>query len=437
MAPNHLLVGLSLSLFLHVIVQAQQFEVLRAFRTNDGMWPQGVLIQTEDGALYGTTHYGSVTAAGSWQGGGTVFKITTDGQFTKLLDLGNPTGPRYIRAGLTRARDGMFYGTTYRSTLLRGLVENRFETWATVDPAYISFLSSALIEGSDGALYGVGLSSSGNSGTVFRVTTNGTSSLVATFSGINAAPTARLLQASDGYLYGTSERGGTNNLGTVFRCDTNGNLTVIASFNGTNGAQPMAGLVEAGGWLYGTTYAGGAHALGTVFRMTTSGTLDTLVSFNRTNGASPTAELCLGRNGLWYGTTFSGGSNNVGTIFQMTANGELTTLASFGGTNGSNPYAGVIQGIDGHLYGGAQRGGAYQAGTIYRIVLPSLEVTRHDTNLVIAWPTNANDFVLQSSDINTPLNWADSTNEVIELNGAFTATNPLSAGGHLFRLRKQ
>ena len=57
-------------------------------------------------------------------------------------------------------------------------------------------------------------------------------------------PGSRLLRDSAGNLYGTTYYGGVSNLGTVFKLDTNGTETVLHSFTGgpTDGANPWAGL---------------------------------------------------------------------------------------------------------------------------------------------------------------------------------------------------
>ncbi len=70
----------------------------------DGASPFDALIQAKtDGYLYGTTFENGVL------GGGTVFKISTAGEFSVLSPVGgNPTG------SLVQASDGNFYGTTER-----------------------------------------------------------------------------------------------------------------------------------------------------------------------------------------------------------------------------------------------------------------------------------------------------------------------------------
>src|SRR5208283_3465751 len=62
-----------------------------------------------------------------------------------------------------------------------------------------------------------------------------------------------LVQGSDGYLYGTTQIGGTNNYaedqygnivgcGTLFRADTNGTVSTVFSFDGTDGSGPLSPL---------------------------------------------------------------------------------------------------------------------------------------------------------------------------------------------------
>jgi hypothetical protein len=58
-------------------------------------------------------------------------------------------------------------------------------------------------------------------------------------------------------------------VGTVFKLAPNGTETVLHSFAGypVDGNMPLSGLIIRGGFLYGTTDEGGTHADGTVFRV--------------------------------------------------------------------------------------------------------------------------------------------------------------------------
>src|SRR5271163_3982700 len=74
-------------------------------------------------------------------------------------------------------------------------------------------------------------------------------------------PVGTLVQGNDGFLYGTSQGGGTSGRGTVFKIGTNGPLTGLYAFSGSNdGAYPYAGLAPgADGNFYGTTSTGGTN----------------------------------------------------------------------------------------------------------------------------------------------------------------------------------
>ena len=167
-------------------------------------------------------------------GGGTVFRISTNGVYTSLYSFTGGNDGACPQAGLVRGSDGYFYGTTEHN-------ENG---------GYGEF----------------------GAGTVFRISTNGTLTSLYSFTGSNdgANPYAGLVQGSDGNFYGTTYGGGTNGYGTVFKISLNGALTSLYSFTSRNdGASPQAGLVQGSdGSFYGTTVNGGQGGAGTVFRLT-------------------------------------------------------------------------------------------------------------------------------------------------------------------------
>jgi uncharacterized repeat protein (TIGR03803 family) len=182
-----------------------------------------------------------------------------------------------------------------------------------------------------------------------------------------ANPIAGLVQASDGYLYGTTYGGGTNGgNGTVFKISTNGVLTSLHSFTGGNDGIYPNGLVQGSdGNFYGTTQGGGTNDSGTAFKISTSGALTTLHSFAGGNdGGWPQGVLVQGSDGNFYGTTSSGGglytnmTPGLGTVFKISTNGALTSLYSFtGGNDGYFPRCGLVQGSDGNFYGTTSSGG--------------------------------------------------------------------------------
>jgi uncharacterized repeat protein (TIGR03803 family) len=204
-----------------------------------------------------------------------------------------------------------------------------------------------------------------------------------------AAPSAALIQGSDGYFYGTAQLGGTNSYGTVFKVDSAGNVTSLYQFTGNaDGEYPTATLVAGSdGALYGTTvYAGdfsctipgySSTGCGTAFKIDTSGALTTLHQFSGIggDGIEPNG-LIHASDGNFYGTTFYGGTLNSGTVFRMDSTGNVTTLYSFsGGSDGYGPEGALIQGGDGYFYGTTENGGDLSCevwpipgcGTIFRV----------------------------------------------------------------------
>ena len=204
-------------------------------------------------------------------------------------------------------------------------------------------------------------------------------------------PYGRLIQGSDGAIYGTAPftytQPGFEN-GVVFRIATNGTgyLPVHGfNYNYGEGTDPNAGLLQGtDGVLYGATYdhaslllqlpygLGAAYA-GTIYKLNPDGSgFVTLHHFNTNGleGIAPYRELIQATDGLLYGTTSGGGSNNAGTIFRIGTDGSaFTVLHSFltNGVDGQNPCSALLQGGDGLLYGTTVYGGSNNFGTIFRL----------------------------------------------------------------------
>ncbi len=145
------------------------YAVLHSFVSGfvDGSTPYAGLIQGQDGGLYGTTSSGGPTLAGI------LFRISTDGSRYEIL--------------------------------------HNFEFGAGAWP------QSGLIQGKDGLLYGVTSAggSTGSSGVVYCLATNGLGYTVLRSLPANANPSSTLFQADDGALYGTTESDGDNHGGSL------------------------------------------------------------------------------------------------------------------------------------------------------------------------------------------------------------------------------
>ncbi len=314
--------------------------VLHSFDKTDGSFPVTGLVLASNGNFYGTT------SAGGGNGDGTVFEITPGGTLTTLhhfdgTDGKNPSAP------LVQATNGNFYGTTSTGGGNGDGTVFEITPSGTLTTLH-SFCSEAdcadgegpngLIQASNGNFYGTTSTGGGNSscptnfpltesgcGTVFEIAPGGTLTTLLSFDGTDGAlPNARLVQATNGNFYGTTDIGGTfcsddGGCGTIFEITPGGTLTTLLNCNGTDCSQPFPGLVQAtDGNFYGTTEAGGANpGCGIIFEITPGGALTTLVNFG--SGAIESCDpggLVQATNGNFYGTT-SLGTGGGGTVFSL------------------------------------------------------------------------------------------------------------------------
>jgi uncharacterized repeat protein (TIGR03803 family) len=385
-----------------IALPAQTFTTLHSFDGTDGAGPVAGLVQGTDGNLYGTTFAGGSNAGSCSaevpEGCGTIFKITPSGTLTTLYTFCAQSGctdGANPYAGLVQGTNGDFYGTTWQggSSNLAGCYGLGCGTVFKITPSgtlttLYNFCSESgcadgelplagLVQATNGYLYGTTSSGGANGGgTVFKITPTGTLTTQYSFCSQGGAlctdgakPSGALVQATNGDFYGTTFVGGANNDGTVFKIPPNGSVTTLHSFDGADGESPYGALVQANGNFYGTTYYGGTVSIGTVFKITASGTLTTLHSF--TLHGNPLAGLVQGTNGDFYGTTY-------GTIFKITPSGRLTTLYMFcsqtGCTDGSSSHAPLVQATNGDFYGTTVLGGANDTcpsgcGTVFSLSL--------------------------------------------------------------------
>ena len=178
----------------------------------------------------------------------------------------------------------------------------------------------------------------GEHGAVFTLTPDGsggfTFSILHQFNGIDGAkPVGLTYSAFDDTLYGTTQGGGVNGpiydgAGTVFSLTRAGVLTTLIDFNfdfsNPQPLAPSAPLLEASdGNFYGTgTGASTTPGSGAIFTMDREGAYSVLHVFSGTDGSSPASKLVEGSDGLLYGTTVFGGSNEAGTVFRIAKDGS-------------------------------------------------------------------------------------------------------------------
>ena len=318
-----------------------------------------------------------------------MFQVTRDGIVTVLYAFTGGVDGAYPYAGLVRAGDGNFYGTTSGGGTFGVGTVFRLTPDGTLSTVYTftggddgAYPSAPLIQAADTSLYGTtSQGATANAGTVFRLTLDGTITTLYAFSGgtDGGYPAAGLVQASDGNFYGTTLQGGDGGFGTLFQLGPTGSITVLHGFSGdADGGYPYAGVIEASdGNFYGTAVFGGPAGMGTIFRLSVDGTFAVLHAFTGADdGAYPYAAVVQANDGNLYGTTLQGGAFDAGTMFAVTQAGTFTTLYTFAGSlDGAYPAAALTSGTDGNIYGTTEAGGALGGGTVFRfkaVALPTI-----------------------------------------------------------------
>jgi uncharacterized repeat protein (TIGR03803 family) len=302
---------------------------------------------------------------------------------------GSATGPQSF---LAQGLDGNLYGTLYNNadpTLYRTTTSGDLTVLATIETGVNDYLPG-LIQAPNGNLYGTtALGGPDAAGTVFEVTQAGTVTTLHDFSthGDGGSFPGSLLLASDGNFYGITAGGGTSGYGTIFEITPAGQFRTVLTFNGANGGAANSLIQGLDGTFYGTTYLGGTGHFGTIFKVTPGSTIATLHSFVNTDGAGPYGGLVQGTDGNFYGVTVYGGdltcdaATGCGTVFKVTPSGALTNLHNFEITDGSNPYTALIQATDGNFYGTTYFGGGIpKQGTVFQITPAGALTTLHVFN---------------------------------------------------------
>jgi uncharacterized repeat protein (TIGR03803 family) len=430
---------------------------LHSFRGVDGASPFCSLVQAADGDFYGTTLSGGADESG------TLFKITPSGTLTTLFTFaatnGSPT------AGLTLDAEGSFYGTTggggtYGSgTVFKLAADGTFASlYSFTGDTDGGNPGVGLLLASDGNLYGTTAEGGdlGGFGTVFRISPSGDFLTLAQFDGYQGwVPHSALVEGTDGKLYGTTVIGGDSfavsfGYGVIYRLSIDSPLQItrqpqaLTAFAGDTvridvsvlGSLPVTfqwmkngtNLYDGGNvsgssspvlTLANVTYADMASysvVVSNVYGSITStvATLQimiapaaiieepvsqtvltgTTISFevqasgdaplsyqwqengtnlpdggNLSGSSTPTltlASVTAGNAGS-YSVVVSNALNSVSsggavlTVLPITAPGASLAIPHFfnNDTNSYNPYAGVVQAADGNFYGTSLNGGVY------------------------------------------------------------------------------
>ena len=252
-----------------------------------------------------------------------------------------------------------------------------------------------MVQGSDGTLYGTTYAGGVNGyGMAFSVAADGTFADLHSFTGADGQQLdVGMTLGSGGVLYGTTPQGSycvnsncTSFGGTIFKLSAAKAFSSLQYFSGNglpNGSAPGELTNGGDGFFYGTTGTGGAagvNGLGTVFKISPSGKFQTLHSFSANEPYYPEPGLTLGTDGYFYGATGFGPQNVNGTIFRVTTTGAVSTVHSFTGSDGSHPNGRLLLASDGSFYGTTGGGGTYGYGTLFRLTPSGVLTTLYSFN---------------------------------------------------------
>jgi len=320
--------------------------VLHSFTRGTGGFHPNPPIQGNDGNFYGTTYVGGNSSCGNLGGCGTIYKITPSGAFTTLYTFdgthgANPIGP------LALGTDGNFYGTTTQGGIegLRGVVfrlspEGKLTVLHFFDVTDGAEPCGALVEGSDGNLYGTTFTggSAGEYGTIFEITRTGTLTVLHRMNGglEGAYVGVGLLAATDGNFYGSALEGGIGNCfdlnsgcGTLFKISPAGSYSVLYTFDPTTGFAAGSMLQDTNGVIYGDTFYGGLAGAGVFYSL--DGGLAPFVRFVRNF-------LPVGHRIEFLGQGFTGTTavafNGKPALFTVVSDTYLTAIVPGGATSG-------------------------------------------------------------------------------------------------------
>ena len=317
---------------------------------NDGEGPNGSVVFDAGGNLYGTAQYGGT------QGSGTVWKMTPGGVVTCIYDFpgnsygGNPSG------GVALDGLGDIYGTATTGGFGYGMVWviNSFGTftdlWPFTGQADGATPTAGPTLDANGNLYGTtsaGASIGGayGQGTVWEISAKGFFTVVHTFTGgtDGAVPVGSVSFDVTGNMYGTAAYDGAFYSGTVWKVDTSGTFSVVHAFTGgVDGSNPASSVIfDSSGNMYGTAQTGGSSSDGTVWEITNPGSFNVLKAFTGSDGSGPQGTPAIESSGNLYGTTVNGGSS-YGTIYELVAPSLSSVTTSVGVLAGGQSTTGTV-----------------------------------------------------------------------------------------------
>jgi len=348
------------------------YSTLYDFDNQNGANPFSSLIQAKNGKLYGMTNYG-----GNY-GSGVIFSFDPGNlSYTKLFDFNSANGA-YPQGSLMQAQDGKLYGMTLNGgTYDDGVIfsysikKGIFTKLEDFDGSNGAYPVGDFIQ-ADGILYATTFNGGNNNwGTIISYNpVTAVLTKLKDFDSINGMnPKSSFIKGSDGNFYAMTWAGGNTNYGVIFSYNPVTNVyKKLKDFNYVDGIRPDGSLLQANGKLFGLTAEGGSYFRGVMFSYNIStGVYKKLKDFDGTDGSNPFGSLVKSANGKLYGCAYNGGDGDHGVLFSYNlSNRTFTKLKDFGTNNtGSLMDGGVVKDSSNTLYGMTRSGGEKALGVLF------------------------------------------------------------------------
>gem|GEM_PF-2582408 len=322
------------------------------------------LVSGVDGNLYGTI------ATGGTYGGGSAFKLTLAGEFTTLRNF-PADGAQSAPIAVIQASDGILYGLTRGGNNSAGTF---FKVTAGGELIILRTFSSSegshqpiLVEGADGYFYTIaGGGGSAGRGALQQLGKRGELKTIYSF-GVNGDPNyypVALALGGDGNFYVSANNVTGSSDGNICQITPSGILTVVHAFYPYGQSAPSVLVPSKSGSVYGLTRVDGLYREGTLFQINPKGDFSIVYNFRPADGLP--SSIAAGRDGAFYGTATYGGLERRGTAYRISASGQFAALADFARSPDGFQPATLIQGSHGTFFGTTTYGGASGGGTVFR-----------------------------------------------------------------------
>jgi uncharacterized repeat protein (TIGR03803 family) len=253
--------------------------------------------------------------AGSDEGFAEISKVTPSGLVTVYTAL-DPLDYSYLDKMMVEGQDGYVYSLRFNvmGPQLSGFVRfkpdgSSFETYEVTHPEILQ--ERTVLSATTQGIYGIARGFTGTKGFLYKIRSDMSDLDVLYYfeDATGSRPQGKVIEGSDGFLYGTTSIGGTFGAGVIYKIKMDGTqYTILHHFRNPNGNYPVTGLATDGsGTLYGTTRLGGMNGKGVIFRINEDGTgFQKLLSFHDVGASNlasngRVAEIRLGNDGYLYG----------------------------------------------------------------------------------------------------------------------------------------